>query len=131
MDIVKWKEDAGLALIGRPGIDLIKWAIQYEISPEDIKDEDRVKEYDRVLLVLSNYFLYLQAECGTISARFSYALDMRRNGEFVEEDILMDGKAQLNILRPILDGLKIKIDSLRKIYDMQIRRSYELRNIRG
>lgn len=131
MEISKWRDETGISLIDKPETDVIKWALGLNETPEDLGEENWLRQYNKAILVLSNYYLYLESECGLSVARFAYSLDLKKNGVAVDEEVIMDNKAKMNILRPILDGLKNKIDALRKIYDMQIRKSYESRNIRG
>lgn len=125
-----WINETGLSLIKRPIIDEVKTALEIE-EPFDYSDDDGRKNFDRALLVLSNYYLFLQAELGAINGRISYLIDCIRDNLPVDSELLANEKAKGQKLRPILDGLRAKIDTMRKIYDMQIRKMYDSRNVRG
>lgn len=133
-----WKNDTGLNYISRPG-DFLEEAINF--SNEDLANATP-DELSEVLLCLSNYYLYLQNESGHIYARLSvmrsrldqaiyeeswrngtiYSLEERRAKVVSEnEDLaatnekLLAEKAKLDIIKPVLEGLKTKIDSIQRI----------------
>lgn len=126
----KWIDEIGLTLIKRPLIDEVKTALEIE-EPFDYSDDDARIAFDRAMMVLSNYYLFLQAELGAINGRISYLVDCIRDNLEIDSEVLANEKAKGQKLRPILDGLRTKIDTMRKIYDMQIRKMYDSRNIRG
>lgn len=127
-DFKKWMDDLCVSKLSCPEQDKIIEALNSDYFTDSSLDEI---DLDIPIVVLSNYYMYLKFEEGKMAGRVSYLLDSLRSGAEINQENLKDEKAKLAILRPILDGLKNKIDVLRKIYDKQIRKSYELRNIRS
>lgn len=126
MTIKDWLQDVGANEIKRPNVDVVM-----ETLNSDIFNDEQDVDVGKPLVILSNYFLYLKAQEGIIAGRVSYLLDAYRSNIEIDQDDLTNEKAKLAIIRPIIDGVKNKIDVLKKILDKQIRISYELRNVRS
>lgn len=133
-----------LDLIIKPADDPLKAAIQFE--PDDF-DVVQPKELDRHLMVLTNYYSFVQSQLGIIGARLLYleeqlnqkvnlrshkfgashaserrALAISKDEELKKLDVeLAKEKAKSNMLTPIVFAIKNKIDSIKKIYDRKIR----------
>ncbi len=143
-EIAAWRKEMCLDMITKPEDDPLKAAVQFE--PVDF-DAVVPKEMDRHLMVLTNYYTFLQSQLGIISARTSYleeqlnlkvnirsqkfgashaserrALAINKDAELMKLDgELGKEKAKFNMLNPIIIGIKNKIDSMKKIYDRKIR----------
>lgn len=125
MSIRDWIDELKFNEIKRPQPEIV-----IEMLNSDFESEEDV-DYDKPILVLSNYYMFLKYQEGLISGRISYLLDELRSGGQIDQDLLKMEKSKIAILRPVIEGIKNKIDVMRKIYDKQIRKSYEFRNIRG
>lgn len=143
-EIAAWRKEMCLDMIVKPSDDPLKSAVQFE--PIDF-DAIHPKEMDRHLMVLTNYYSYLQSQLGTISARMSYieeqlnlkvnikaqrfgashaaerrALAINKDVELKKlDDELSKERVKFNMLNPVIVGVKNKIDSMKKIYDRKIR----------
>lgn len=133
-----WKNEIGLNYVSRPG-DFLEEALNFSNESLASATPDELSE---VLLCLANYYLYLQNESGHIYARLSvmrskldqsvyedswhngniYSLEERRAKGISEDDMLISlnekiiaEKAKLDIIKPVIDGLKVKIDSIQRI----------------
>lgn len=129
----------GLDFISRPGEDRLKSAI--ELSTIQM-DNMHLSDLDEFLLVLSNYYLYLSSQYGMLMARLKVqgdilnskviahsskistgtaterrALVIATNSEVAKiNNSLLEIRAQVSMLEPVLEAIKIKIDSLKRIY---------------
>jgi hypothetical protein len=103
--IRKWREETGLNFIHSQSEDAIKVAI--ERSGEGFADR-HPKEQDEVLSILSSWYFYMAAEMGRIYANVVLTSN-------VEE------RTKLNMLKPVVEALKVKIETLKKVYDRRIR----------
>jgi len=145
--IKKWQEDIGFAFIVRPGEDILKKIIGCDGV---ILNSVEMEELDNILMSLSNYYLFLQSTVGETSARVNYLkseLDKHTNveaakktgGHFSERKALamvdnsklellssrlIEEQVKLEMLVHVSNGIKSKIDIIKKIYDRRVR-SYE------
>lgn len=135
--IEAFKKYTGLAYIGRPEEDEINKALK-------VNKESDGNELANALLVLSNYFIYLKYEFSQIHARVafmreelnkeimpsaakhkSYDKDERKYSALINADeswqqlqnTIEAEKIKLDLLGPVLDGIKTKIDVLRTIIE--------------
>lgn len=67
-----------------------------------------IPELGYIIETLANYHLFLAAEMGRIYARVQY------NGDKIE-------RAKLNMIKPVHDSVKVKIDVLKKIFDSKVK----------
>jgi hypothetical protein len=103
--IRKWREETGLSFISEQNDDAVKLAIA-KSGGEFARLHP--KEQDEVLCILSSWYFYLSAEMGRIYA--NVVLTQSTNE-----------KTKLNMLKPVVEALKVKIETLKKIYDRRIR----------
>jgi hypothetical protein len=140
-ELEAWKNKNLLNNIATPEVDPIKRALSIGKELCDLP----IQDIEDVLLVLSNYYVYLSSEIGHLSARINY-LDgelMRivsgthtnhkyfteKRQAIVAEDAQagkIDGtlileKSKYEILKPIVDGLRFKIDAVKRIHDRRAR----------
>ena len=147
-EISNWRTKMGLDFITRPQEDKLKAAV--ELSTIQL-DNMPLVDLDEFLLVLSNYYVYLGSEIGRLSARARFLSDELQykvsnktqsiGGGTAEERrsliISLDEKlgdlsktltmtrAQIEQLNPVYDAIKMKLDSLKRIY---FRRTSEKRD---
>jgi len=150
--IADWRTKAGLIYIENQEKDLLREAIKF--SAPQLKSIT-LEQFDELMLVLSNYYVYLHSELGTLSARVqhleeafdisaaplaakygaSHARERRAiaisKHEFLGEkkEQLDNERAKLEMLRPVCDTIKNKIYVMSKIYDRRTRDEY--RSARG
>ncbi len=72
-------------------------------------------QMDEVMSNLANYLLFMAHEMGVIFARVRYLEAVGPRDKLVVE------RAKLNIIKPVHDAIKVKIDLLKKIYDRKVR----------
>jgi signal recognition particle subunit SEC65 len=108
-EIKKWRAETGLTFIVSPSEDAVEKAIK---SSGEGFSELHPRSQDEVLSILSSWHFYLSAEMGRIYARVVI------NANEVD-------RAKLNMVKPVAEALKVKIETLKKIYDRRIR---ELQN---
>lgn len=135
--IEAFKKYTGLAYIGRPEEDEINKALK-------VNKESDGNELANALLVLSNYYIYLKYEFAQINSRVaymreelnkeilpvaarhkSYDKEERRVTALVNADenwqaignTIEAEKIKLDLLGPVLEGIKTKVDSLRTVLD--------------
>jgi hypothetical protein len=97
-----------MGFITSPSEDPLRKAIQAGGELADANPRD----IDEVVIVLTNYHFFLSSEMGRI-----YAALIATNSEMM--------RAKLNMIKPVVEAVKVKIDALKKIYDRKIR---ELQN---
>jgi hypothetical protein len=144
-ELETWRRTTGLEYLAKPEEDMLKNAL--EMSPKKIVDLD-LRDLDALLIILANYHVYLSAQLGVISAKVSFledqllrvvgpvaskysagsaverrAIAIQRADESVKK---MDGqlsteKIKLEMLRPVCDAVRTKIDTMRRIYDRRAR----------
>jgi hypothetical protein len=150
--VTDWRREAGLVYIENQEKDLLQEAIQFSAS--HLKTV-KLEQFDELMLVLSNYYVYLHSQLGILSARVQHLEDAfdiavaplatkygashareRRAIAISKSDILQKKKAQLDneqakleMLRPVCDTIKNKIYVMSKIYDRRIKNEY--RSARG
>lgn len=138
----------GLEFIRRPQEDKLKTAI--ELSSIQL-DNVPLVDLDEFLLILSNYYLFLGSQSGILAARARVLSDdindkVAKRGAKIEggtaherraliistdeemgrlNNRLLETRAKLSMLEPVYDAIKMKIDSLKRIY---FRRTSERRN---
>ena len=138
----------GLDFIRRPQEDKLKTAI--ELSSIQL-DNVPLSDLDEFLLVLSNYYLFLGSQMGVLSARARFLSDdvsdkvasrgAKMDGGTAHErraliistneeigklnNRLLETRAKLSMLEPVYDAVKLKVDSLKRIY---FRRTSEKRD---
>lgn len=137
-ELEAWKSKIGLSYIGRPEDDPIKRALNFTynellaLPPDELGD---------LLLCLTNYYIYLQSESGHIYARLRfmrgkldqavYAQSTKQSVFSLEERraIIIEGDEELlalsdtinaeniklDILKPITEAIKVKIDATTKL----------------
>jgi len=150
--ISDWRQQAGLVYIENQEKNMLKDAIKF--SAPELKSVT-LEQFDELMLVLSNYYVYLYSELGILSARVQNLEDAfdirvaplaakygashakeRRAIAISKHEILQEFKAQmdnekakLEMLRPVCDTIKNKIYVMSKIYDRRVRSEY--RSTRG
>lgn len=133
-----FKKYTGLAFISRPEEDEINKALK-------INKESDGNELSNALLVLSNYLIYLKYEFAQINARVSwlreelnkgilpdaaamkttYDRDERKYSALIKADeswqnlsnTISAEKIKLDLLGPVLEGIKTKVDAVRTIIE--------------
>ena len=104
-EVKKWRAETGLTFITSPENDAIEQAVKLSgagfasLAP---------REQDEILSVLSSWHFFLSAEMGRIYAR-------------VVATSSGTDRAKLNMIKPAAEALKVKVDTLKKIYDRRIR----------
>ena len=150
--IMDWRKEAGLVYIENQEVDLLQEAIKF--SAREV-GAINLEKFDELMLVLSNYYIYIHSQLGILSARVKHleeAFDIevapiaskygashakeRRAIAISKHDILQKKKvildresAKLEMLRPVCDTIKNKIYVMSKIYDRRVRNEY--RSTRG
>lgn len=148
-DIRKWKKDLGLGFIHMPEKDPLEVALK--IGGREFANLT-FEEMEDILILLTNYNIYLKRELGDISAAIvfreeqldlqvapkasrygaSHAKERRAiviaNNESISKlnKSFIETRVKFEILQPIPDTIKNKIYTLTKIYDRKIR---ELGNV--
>lgn len=138
-DVEKWRTDMGLDFLVRPGEDSLKSALELSTNIDSLN----LEELDETLLVLSAYHNFLSSQLGMLSARVAYLedeLDSKLNlraakysapsaaerraiaiskdkGLLQTEENCIGERIKLNMLKPIVDSIRLKIDALKKIYE--------------
>lgn len=138
-EIEKWRNDMGFNFLVRPEQDTLKSALELSTNINNLN----VEEIDKVLLVLSAYHSFLSSQLGMLDARVSYledelnsklnlkaskytapsaaerrAIAISRDKDAAQLDKkLIKEKSKKNMLRPIVDSIRVKIDAIKKIYD--------------
>lgn len=151
-DVAEWRRETGLDFIKNQGQDILKDAIEF--SSTELKNIN-LSEFDELMLVLSNYYVYLHSQLGILNARVQYLeedLNMhvapkaskfsaghageRRALAISKDEVLLERsrrlgneKAKLEMLRPVCDTIKNKIFVMSKIYDRRLKDEY--RSTRG
>lgn len=134
----QWKDQLGLSFVYRPEEDPLRRAFRVESL-----STSSLREFADLILVLSNYLVFLNYQIGVIYGRMSSLeeslklkstaiasrykaghLDERRALAIMDDDSLSATdkeirglKAKLGILRPVSDAVKIKLDSLKRIFE--------------
>lgn len=110
-EIETWKESTRISNISLGDTNEIKAAMG--LGAKEISSFS-LRELDESLIVLTNYLIYVSYEMGRLFAmvRFLESTDDRQK--------LNIERVKLNIVKPVHDALKVKIDILKKIYDRKI-----------
>jgi len=145
--VADWRREAGLVYIENQEVDLVKEAIQF--SGREVRSIN-LEQFDELMLVLSNYYIYLHSQLGIISARVRHleesfdievaplaskygashakerrAIAISKNEILQKKKIILDREtAKLEMLRPVCDTIKNKIYVMSKIYDRRVRNEY-------
>ena len=110
--IEDWRKQVGLSTLELGDKDEITYAMNVQgaeltaLSPVQM---------DEVMSVLANYLLFLAHEMGTLFARVKYLESAGPKSRLLGE------RAKLNIIKPVHDAIKVKIDLLKKIYDRKVK----------
>lgn len=102
-NIEQWRKSTFIDEISCPGKDQLKDAL--ELTGASRLD---IAELSLVIETLANYHLYLAKEMGRIYARVQW------NGDRTE-------RAKLNMIKPVHDATKVKLDALKKIFEAKIK----------
>jgi hypothetical protein len=139
-----WRTNMGLNFILRPKEDVLEKSISMDGRSVSTA---AMAELDDMLTTLSNYYLFLQSSVGEVAAKIHYineVLDRKcseaaskvQGGHYFERkalvlardeklnnmnDKLTEYRAKLEILKPIADGVKMKLETMRRIYDRRAR----------
>ena len=84
-----------------------------------------IVQVDEVMSILANYLLYLAHEMGILFARVKYLESAGPKRHLYGE------RAKLNIIKPVHDAIKVKIDLLKKIYDRRVKEAQNATGNRG
>lgn len=144
-ELENWRKTTGLDFLAKPEEDVLKNAL--ELTPKQTSGLD-LKDLDALLIVLTNYHVYLSSQLGIVSAKAGFLDDelMKRVGPVASKYTagsaherraialargddslkkldaqLSSEKIKLEMLRPVCDAIRIKIDTLRRIYDRRAR----------
>lgn len=110
--IDKWRKEVGLTFIGLGDKELISYAMNVQGS--DLANLTLV-QMDEVMSILANYLLFLAHEMGVLFARVKYLESIR------SMNLLYAERAKLNIIKPVHDAIRVKIDLMKKIYDRKVK----------
>lgn len=139
-----WRNAMGLNYILRPKEDVLERSIQ--VDGRTISTIP-MSEFDDTLTSLSNYYMFLQASIGDIAAKIHHineVLDRKcsevaskmSGGHYLERKALALSKdealdklntklneyrSKLELLRPVAEGVRMKLETLRRIYDRRAR----------
>lgn len=102
-EIEEWRKSTCMDKISCPGEDQLATAL--EMSSASTLD---IPDLGIVIETLANYHLYLAKEMGRIYARVQW------NGDRIE-------RAKLNMIKPVHDATKVKLDALKKIFEAKVR----------
>jgi hypothetical protein len=144
--IAKWRMETGLDFIKRPDNDLLKQCI--ELDGRELKALSG-EQLDEAILVLSNYYLYLRSESGAIAGRIEtmedviasascellgsmqYSNAAERRAKAIKEPQMApiasrvkEERAKRALLEPVVEGIRTKIDVLRRILERRAREHY-------
>lgn len=111
--IENWRKEAGLNTIEMGDKSEIEYAMT--IYGSDLTQLSAV-QMDEVMSTLANYLIYVAHEMGTIFARVRYLESTRGPASSLNTE-----RAKLNIIKPVHDAIKVKIDLLKKIYDRKVK----------
>ncbi len=137
-EMQKWKEEIGMEAIQRPASDTLTEALSFSSRELSAVENDKLHD---ILMTLSNYYLFLQTQVGLLYSRLSYMKEMINKSSAAKASSMKVGgiderrllvvasdealnkqdeqcmllKAKLDILRPLADGIKVKIDSVQRI----------------
>lgn len=114
-DIEGWKKQIGLDGIQSNAQNEIQFVMS--LTSKELAAMD-AKQFDEIMLVLGNWFFFLSHEMGTIYARV-------RHMQNTPSEKLDLERAKLNILKPVHEALKVKIEVFKKVYERKI---WEVRN---
>lgn len=98
--LAEWTEKFGLNIHAGPENDKLKWALDPTLSPKTLD----LEETGELLFVLSSYHYTLSAEQGRV-----FAIMRHDNCSFA--------RAKLNIIKPQVDSLELKISVIKKLFD--------------
>lgn len=141
----KWRSNVGVNFIERPSEDILEKALVCDGKYVQTLEPDVL---DEMLLVLSNYYLFLKnslgevhGKIGVLSNIFDRELSIetaKKEGGHYEErkalamvekkrlqelsDKLVEFKFQSDILLHTCDGVKSKIEVFKRVYDRRVRK---------
>lgn len=144
IQINDWRKSIGISLVQRPAEDTLEKCIQVDGGTLNSMP---MRELDESIVALSNYYLFLKATIGDLASRVQYINDLldrkcseaaakMSGGHFLERkalalskdtsldkmnDKLNEYRAKIQILEPVTDGIKMKLDVVRRIYDRRAR----------
>jgi hypothetical protein len=101
--IVSWRKSTFLDKIHSPGVD----QLELVMSTSDFSSME-ASEMSIVIETLANWHLFLASEMGRAFAAVQW------NGDSL-------ARAKLNMVKPVHDATKVKIDALKKIYDYKVK----------
>ncbi len=145
--VTDWRREAGLVYIENQQEDLLKEAIQF--SAKEVRSIT-LEKFDELMLVLSNYYIYLYSQFGILAARVRHleeafdievaplatkygashakerrAIAISKNDLLQKKKVILDREcAKLEMIRPVCDTIKNKIYVMSKIYDRRVRNEY-------
>lgn len=144
-ELENWRKTTGLDFLIRPDEDMLKTAL--EMSPKEIIGLD-LRDLDGYLIIFSNYHVYLSSQLGIIGAKVGYledslmkqagptasritagsaqerrAIAIQKGDESLKKIATQLGseRIKLEMLRPVVDAIRTKIDTMRRIYDRRAR----------
>lgn len=147
-EISNWRKDVGLDFIKRPYKDKLESAIT--CSSNEL-DKMEMSELDELMIVLSNYHLFISSEIGRLSASIRF-LDDKLNMSVAKKTAKMDkgtateryalviatsedlskenekltmARCKREQLYPIHDAIKIKLDIMKRIFFRRTMREKE------
>lgn len=111
-DIDNWKKQVGLSTLSLGDGGEVEYALSIKGSGITLLS---ITQLDEVMTILANYLIFLAHEMGVLYARVKY-LENSKNRELLQSE-----RIKYNIIRPVHDAIKVKIDLLKKIYDRKMR----------
>jgi hypothetical protein len=111
-EIEDWQKQVGISTLVIGDKEVIEYSMN--IQGEGLS-QLTIVQLDEVMSVLANYFLYLAYQMGTLFARVKYLESAGPKSRLYAE------RAKLNIVKPVHDAIKVKIDLLKKIYDRRVK----------
>lgn len=111
-EIIRWQKEIGLSTLELGPKGEIEYAMN--IHGGDLS-ELSIVQMDEVMSILANYLLFIAHQMGLIYARVKYLESRGPKGKLLIE------RAKLNIIKPVHDAIKVKIDLLKKIYDRRVK----------
>lgn len=110
-DFDKWKNRWGLALIKDVNADRLEWALNNTQKASELS----LDELGDLMFVLASHHVSLSAEMGRNFAA------MKWNGNNVD-------RAKLNMIKPIVESIELKITVLKKLFDRRVREDMRRKN---
>jgi len=101
-EIKEWRKSTYMDKIACPGKDQLETALEITGA-----SQLTIPELGLVIETLANYHLYLAKEMGRIYARVQWNSDKTE-------------RAKLNMIKPVHDATKVKLDALKKVFDAKV-----------